>query len=176
MRFEPLPVPGAFLIEPDFIADDRGFFARTFCRAEFAAKGLNTNLVQCSVSFNKARHTLRGMHYQVTPHEEAKLVRCTKGAIQDVIVDLRPDSPAFRRWASVELSAENHRGVYIPEGVAHGFLTLDVDSEVFYQMSEFFQPECAAGARFDDAAFGIDWLAEPAVISGRDLGYPDFLK
>lgn len=174
MKFQPLLLSGAFIIEPDLISDDRGFFTRTFCSAEFMSMGLSGKLIQCSVSFNHRRHTLRGMHYQQKPYEEAKLVRCTRGAVQDVIVDLRADSPTFRQWTSVELSAENRRGLYIPEGFAHGFLTLADDSEVFYQMSEFFHPECAAGARWNDPAFGIAWLVEPAVISERDRTYRDY--
>lgn len=176
MRFDPLPLAGAFVIEPEFISDERGFFTRTFCSDEFAARGLNPSLVQCSISFNNRRGTLRGMHYQQKPHEEAKLVRCSKGAIQDVIVDLRSESPTLLQWASVELTAENRRALYIPEGFAHGFLTLADDSEVFYQMSEFFHPQCAAGVRWNDPAFGIEWAGEVGVISERDRNYPDFSR
>jgi dTDP-4-dehydrorhamnose 3,5-epimerase len=174
VKFVPLPLPGAFIIEPELIADERGFFARTFCRDEFAAHGLNPDLVQCSVSFNKHKGTLRGMHYQKKPHEEAKLVRCTKGAICDVIIDLRPDSSTFTRWAGVELSAQNHVAIYIPEGFAHGFLTLVDESEVFYQMSEPFHSDCAAGVRWDDPVFAIEWLGEIGVMSERDKSYPNF--
>lgn len=174
MNFVPLPLQGAFVIEPEPIADERGFFARTFCREEFSAHGLNSNLVQCSVSFNKRKGTLRGMHCQKKPHEEAKLVRCTKGAIYDVIIDLRTDSLTFKRWAGIELSAENHKAIFIPEGFAHGFLTLADESEVFYQMSELFHSECAAGVRWDDPVFAIEWPGDIGVMSERDKNYPDF--
>ena len=174
MRFEALPLSGAFVVEPERIEDARGFFARTFCRAEFAAHGLHAELVQCSISFNARRGTLRGMHYQKKPHEEAKLVRCSMGAIHDVLLDLRRDSPTYLRWEAVELSAANRRAVYIPQGVAHGFLTLADDSEVFYQMAHDFHPASAAGVRWDDKAFGIRWPAQVEVISDRDRAYPDY--
>ncbi len=174
MRFVPLPLPGAFLVEPEPLADTRGFFARTFCREEFAARGLDPELAQCSISFNKRTGTLRGMHYQKPPHEEAKLVRCTAGAIHDVILDLRRDSPAYLRWTGVDLSAENRSALYIPRGLAHGFLTLADDSEVLYQISRFFEPGSAAGVRWNDPAFGIDWPAGVNVISDRDRDYADF--
>ena len=174
MKFVPLPLPDAFVIEPEPIADERGFFARTFCRDEFTAHGLSPDLVQCSVSFNKRKGTLRGMHYQKKPHEEAKLVRCTLGAVYDVIIDLRPDSLTFTRWAGIELSAKNHLAIYIPKGFAHGFLTLADESEVFYQMSELFHSECADGVRWDDPVFAIEWLGEIGVMSERDKNYPDF--
>lgn len=169
MRFVPTPIPGAFVIELEPIVDERGFFARSWCATEFAAHGLNPRLVQCSVSFNKRRGTLRGMHYQVKPHEEAKLVRCTMGAIYDVLVDLRPASAGYRKWFAVELSVANRRMVYCPEGVAHGFQTLTDDAEVFYQMSELHHPESARGLRWDDPAFGIEWpFAETRNISPAD--------
>lgn len=174
MKFVSLPLQGAFVIEPDPIVDERGFFARTFCREFFASHGLNPNLVQCSVSFNKLKGTLRGMHYQKKPHEEAKLVRCTMGAIYDVILDLRPDSPTFNLWVGIELSAANRCALYIPEGFAHGFLTLADESEVFYQMSEFFHSECNDGVRWNDPAFAIDWPGEVTLMSERDRCYPDF--
>jgi dTDP-4-dehydrorhamnose 3,5-epimerase len=172
--FKETKLKGAFIIEPERIEDERGFFARTFCRKEFEAHGLNPYLVQCSVSFNKKKGTLRGMHYQAAPHQEAKLVRCTMGAIHDVILDLRPNSPTFKQWVSVELSADNRRMVYLPEGVAHGFQTLAPDTEVFYQMSEFYHPESVRGVRWDDQRFGIRWPAAERVISVRDLSYPGF--
>ncbi len=175
MKFTALPLQGAFVIEPEPITDERGFFARTFCREEFSAHGLNPALAQCSVSFNKRKGTLRGMHYQKKPHEEVKLVRCTSGAIYDVIIDLRPDSPTFKRWEGIELSSDNRKAVYIPEGFAHGFLTLIDDCEVFYQMSEVFHSECAAGVRWDDPVFDIEWPDEVGVMSERDKNYPDFL-
>ncbi len=174
MKFTPLFLAGAFVIEPEPIADERGFFARTFCSEEFAAHGLDPSLVQCSISFNRRKGTLRGMHYQTKPHEEVKLVRCTMGAIYDVIVDLRLESSTFKRWVGVELSAENRKAIYIPKGFAHGFLTLADESEVTYHMSEFFHAECAAGVRWNDAAFAIDWPNEIKVMSERDKNYPEF--
>ena len=175
MKFIGTGLEGAFIIEPERLEDERGFFARVFCEHEFAAHGLETRFVQCSISFNRCKGTLRGMHYQAPPHEEAKLVRCTMGAIHDVIVDLRPASATFRHWAGIELRAERHEAIYIPVGFAHGFLTLIDDSEVFYQMSEFFHSECAVGVRWNDPAFGIDWPAEIQFISERDRGYQDSL-
>jgi len=174
MIFIETKLKGAFIIEPERMKDERGFFARTWCKREFEAHGLNSNLVQCNISFNKKRGTLRGMHYQVPPHEEAKLVRCTMGAIYDVIIDLRPDSQTFKQWISVELTAENRKMIYVPEGFAHGFLTLEDNTEVFYQMSEFYAPECARGVRWNDPAFCIKWPIDIRVISERDRQYPDF--
>ncbi|MHB1301827.1 MAG: dTDP-4-dehydrorhamnose 3,5-epimerase [Burkholderiales bacterium] len=174
MRFVPTPLAGSYLIEPEPVSDERGFFARTFCRDEFAAHGLDPSLVQCNISFNRKKGTLRGMHFQKAPHEEAKVVRCTQGKIYDVMVDLRPESGTFRKWFGAELSAENRLALYIPAGFAHGFLTLADDAEVLYQMSEFFHPECASGVRWNDPAFSIDWPEKAAVISERDAGYPDF--
>jgi dTDP-4-dehydrorhamnose 3,5-epimerase len=174
MKFLPLQMSGAFVVEPEFHSDDRGFFARTFCAKEFAAHGLNASLSQCSLSFNTRKGTLRGMHYQLKPHEEAKLVRCTMGEIYDVIIDLRPTSRMFRKWAGVTLSADSRKAIYIPEGFAHGFLTLSDNVEVFYHMAEFFYPECAAGVRWNDPAFKIDWPESVKVISERDNNYPDF--
>ncbi len=175
MIFKETKLKGAFVIEPERIEDERGFFARTFCRKEFEAHGLDPNLVQCSVSFNKTKGTLRGMHYQVSPYQETKLVRCTTGAIHDVILDLRPDSPTFKQWVSVELTRENWRMLYVPKGVAHGFQTLHDETEVLYQMSEFFHSECAKGVRWDDPQFGIEWPSAERIISERDRTYPDFL-
>lgn len=165
---------GAFIIQPEKLEDERGFFARTWCKREFEAHGLNPNLVQCNISFNKKRGTLRGMHYQVPPHEEAKLVRCTMGAIYDVIIDLRPNSQTFKEWFSLELTDRNRKMIYIPEGVGHGFITLDDNTEVFYQMSEFYAPECAKGVRWNDPAFDIVWSGDVTLISERDNQYPDF--
>jgi dTDP-4-dehydrorhamnose 3,5-epimerase len=176
MKISTLDIPGALIVDVEELSDERGFFARTFCRQEFAAHGLSTSIAQSSISFNKLRGTLRGMHYQTKPHEEAKLVRCTKGVIYDVIIDLRNDSPTFKQWLSVELSADNHRGLYIPEGVAHGFLTLADDCEVLYQISEFFHPECASGVRWNDPAFGIHWPEKVCIISERDQRYADFIE
>ncbi len=174
MIFTPTALPGAFLIEPERIHDDRGFFARLYTPEEFEAHGLNPRIAQTSASFNRVKGTLRGMHYQSPPHAEAKLVRCGAGAIYDVIIDLRPESPTFRKWVGVELSAENRRMLYIPEGFAHGFLTLADASEVFYQLSAGYAPQAARGVRHDDPAFGIAWPGEVVVIAPRDRDYPDF--
>lgn len=174
MIFAPTPLPGAFLITPERIADERGFFARTFCRREFERHGLNPNVAQCNVSFSARRGTLRGMHFQTKPGEEAKLVRCTIGSIFDVIIDLRPGSASFRRHFGVVLDPSEHRMLYVPEGFAHGFLTLEEGTEVVYQMSEFYAADLAAGVRWNDPAFGIEWPFAPAVLSERDRGYPDF--
>lgn len=174
MIFAETKLKGAFIIQPEKLEDERGFFARTWCKRELEAHGLNPNLVQCNISFNKKRGTLRGMHHQVPPHEEAKLVRCTMGAIYDVIIDLRPNSLTFKQWISVELTAENRKMIYIPEGVSHGFMTLDDNTEVFYHMSEFYAPECARGVRWNDPAFDIVWSGDVTVISERDNQYPDF--
>ena len=176
MKFKPLAIPGAFLVQPERSADDRGTFARTFCREEFAAHGLAPGVAQISTSFNHKRGTLRGMHYQAHPHAEAKLVRCTRGAIRDALIDLRPDSPTFLRWAAEDLSADNGCAMYVPEGCAHGFLTLEDASEVLYQMSTPFHGASASGVRWDDPAFGIDWREPVRVISDRDRNYPDFKR
>lgn len=174
MRFTETKVAGAFLIEPEPVADERGFFARTWCRDEFTDHGLRGDLAQASVSFSHRKGTLRGLHYQAAPHQEVKLVRCTRGAIWDVAVDLRPGSSTFRGWVGVELSADNRAALYIPEGCAHGQLTLTDDAEVFYQMSVPFEPSAARGVRWDDPAFAIAWPAPVAVINDRDRSYPDF--
>jgi dTDP-4-dehydrorhamnose 3,5-epimerase len=175
MIFTETRLPGAFIIDLHRQEDERGFFARVWCQREFEAHRLNPRLVQCSVSFNKKKGTLRGMHFQFPPHEEAKLVRCPMGAIYDVILDLRPHSPTFTEHVGVVLSAENHKMVYVPEGVAHGFQTLEDNTEVFYQMSEFYAPASARGVRWDDPAFGIPWPAAERIISERDRRYPDFV-
>lgn len=174
MRFILTPLAGAYLIEPELISDERGFFARTYCCKEFAAKGLHVSPVQCNISFNKARGTLRGMHYQKRPHAEAKLVRCTQGAIYDVIIDLRHDSDTFTQYFSVELTAANRNALYVPEGFAHGFQTLGDDTEVHYQMFNFFAPESAAGVRWNDPAFHIEWPQKVSIMSDKDRTYPDF--
>jgi len=163
---------GAFLIEPEPIRDERGLFARTYCRREFEAHGLNPEVVQCNVSFNRTKGTLRGMHYQAHPHEEVKLVRCTRGAIYDVIIDLRPDSETYRQWTAEELTESNLRMLYIPERFAHGFLSLEENTEVFYQMSEFYNPESARGVRWDDPVVQIHWPMSPRVIAPKDLALP----
>ncbi|SRR6266571_2096918 len=174
MIFGKTKLPGVFKIGLETKPDERGFFARTWCQKEFATHGLNTKLVQCSLSFNARKGTLRGMHYQLMPYAEAKLVRCTRGAIYDVVVDLRPQSPTFKDWIGVVLTAENRNTLYVPEGCAHGFLTLEDGTEVFYQMSEFQRVESARGVRFDDPAFRIAWPEKVEVISERDRNYPKF--
>jgi dTDP-4-dehydrorhamnose 3,5-epimerase len=175
MIFTETTLKGAFLIEPERRRDERGFFARTWCQSEFAAAGLQTDWVQCNISFNKERGTLRGMHYQAPPYEEAKLVRCTMGAVYDVIIDLRTDSPTYRQWLAAELTSDNRLMLFIPKGFAHGFQTLTDEAEVFYQMSQFYAPEYARGVRWDDPAFKISWPAEKCIISGQDRNFPDFL-
>lgn len=174
MRFSPTNLAGAYVIEAELASDNRGFFARTWCRNEFVDNGLNSNLVQSNISYSISRGTLRGMHYQTMPYAEAKLVRCTQGAIYDVIVDLRNSSDTFLQWFGTELTAENRKALYVPEGFAHGFITLHDKTEVFYQMSEFFHAEFATGARWNDPAFSITWPIEVKVISERDQNYPDF--
>jgi len=175
MTFQETPLAGAYVIDLTPHADARGFFARGHCVREFAENGIETRIVQCNVSFNIHRGTLRGMHYQLSPKAEPKLVRCTRGAIFDVIVDLRADSPTHRKWFGLEMSADNHRQLFIPIGLAHGFVTLADDSEVFYQMGEFFSPEHARGVRWNDPAFNIVWPVEPTMISNKDQGYPDYI-
>lgn len=175
MLFSESILKGAYIIEPEKLEDERGFFARSWCADEFAAYGLNPKIVQCSISFNHKKGTLRGMHYQVAPYEEEKLVRCTAGAVFDVIIDLRPESPTFKAWLAVELSASNRKMIYIPGGFAHGFQTLEDNSEIFYQISEFFHPESARGVRWDDPTFGIEWpVLQEITISDKDRKYLDF--
>jgi dTDP-4-dehydrorhamnose 3,5-epimerase len=172
MKFIETKLQGAFIIRPDIIEDERGFFARTFCRREFEDHGLNPDLVQCNISFNKQKGTLRGMHYQAAPHTEAKLVRCTAGAIYDVIIDLRRDSPTFRQWLAEELAADSYCMLYIPQGCAHGFQTLTDNAEVFYQHSAAYSPDHACGIRFNDPALNIAWPLPVSVISAKDQIYP----
>jgi dTDP-4-dehydrorhamnose 3,5-epimerase len=174
MTFHETRLRGVFEIRLELKPDERGFFARSWCRQEFENLGLNPSVVQCNVSFNTRKGTLRGMHYQAAPHGEAKLVRCTNGAIYDVAVDLRPESPTFKDWIGVTLTAAGRNMLYMPEGFGHGFLTLEDETEVFYQMSEFYNPGAVRGARWDDPAFRIVWPARPEVISERDRTYPDF--
>ena len=175
MKFIETNLKGAYIIEIEPICDDRGFFARSWCQEEFRDRGLNSNFVQRNISFNTKKATLRGMHYQVKPHEEAKLVRCNRGSIYDVIVDIRPDSATFKSWITVELSAENCKMLYIPERFAHGFQTLEDNTEVFYQMSNFYHPESSKGIRWDDPTLAIDWLlTEDLIISLKDKQYPLF--
>lgn len=175
MKFHPTELPGAFLVELEPIRDDRGYFARTWCRRELAQHGLDEQLAQCSLSHNARRGTLRGMHFQRTPHEETKLVRCCRGAIYDVIVDVRPQSPTQGRWQGFELTADNDRMLYIPPGIAHGFQTLADEVDVFYMISNWYEPSSAAGVRWDDRAFGIRWPLPVSVISEKDRSYPDYL-
>jgi dTDP-4-dehydrorhamnose 3,5-epimerase len=173
MRFEPTPVDGAWVIELEPHDDDRGSFARTYCDDEFAAHRLPTHFPQCNLSRNTRAGTMRGMHYNVAARAEAKLVRCVRGAVHDVIVDLRRGSPTRGRWFGVELTADDGRALFVPKGFAHGFLTLADQTDVYYHMSEMFSPDAARGFRWDDPAFGIHWPAPPSVISERDATYPD---
>lgn len=174
MIFQETKLRDVFEINLEPVYDGRGFFARSWCQKEFENRGLNPKLVQCNVSFNRRKGTLRGMHYQDAPKAEAKLVRCTSGSLYDVVIDLRPSSPAFKRWVAVVLTAEQRNMIYVPEGCAHGFLTLEDETEISYQMSEFYSPELARGVRWDDPAFQIVWPAKPEVISERDRTYADF--
>lgn len=175
IKFKETALKGAFVVEPERFEDERGFLARSFSEAEFAALGAGVPLVESNISFNTKRHTVRGMHYQRAPHAQAKLVRCTAGAVYDVIIDLRPDSETYARWVGVELTAENRLALYVPEGFAHGFQTLADATEVFYQMSSYYAPQSAAGVRWDDPAFRIEWPATRGVIiNERDRTYPDF--
>ena len=176
MIFTETKLAGAFVIELERREDQRGFFARTFCQQEFEAHGLKTQVVQCNVSFNKRKGTLRGMHYQAAPFAEAKLVRCTSGSIYDVIIDLRPASATFKQYFAVELSAENGRMLYIPEDFAHGFQTLRDDTEVSYQMARRYSAEHARGVRWNDPAFGIEWPEGERIIIERDQNYPNFVS
>jgi dTDP-4-dehydrorhamnose 3,5-epimerase len=174
MRFQETELPGAWLIDIDPIQDDRGFFSRTFCERELRERGLETNFVQHSMSYSASQATLRGMHFQTAPHSEVKIVGCTKGAIWDVIIDIRADSPSFGQWLGVELTANNRRQLYIPKGFAHGFETLSDQTEVRYLISSFYEPAAATGYRHDDPAFGISWPLPVAVISDKDRCWPNF--
>lgn len=175
MIFRACQIDGAFVCAPERREDARGHFARTFCVDEFAARGLDTRVAQCSVSWNRQAGTLRGMHYQVAPYEETKLVRCSRGVIYDVLLDLRPQSQSFRRWQAFELSAENGLSLYVPTGVAHGFQTLVDDTEVAYQISTAYEPASSRGVRWDDPSFSITWpTCARRIISERDLAFPLF--
>lgn len=175
MIFTETALPEAFVVELERRHDERGFFARAWCRREFEEHGLSGRLVQCNISFNSAAGTLRGMHYQIAPSEEAKLIRCTAGAVYDVIIDLRPGSPAFKRWIGVELTADNGSALYVPEGFAHGYQTLADGTETLYQVSEFYAPEAERGVRWDDPTFAIEWPAtQRRIISEKDRSWPDF--
>jgi dTDP-4-dehydrorhamnose 3,5-epimerase len=174
MKFIHTPLQGVYLIELEPVHDDRGFFARTWCKEEFQKHGLNSNLAQCSLSFNKKKGTLRGMHYQCEPHQEAKLVRCCAGAIYDVVLDLRRGSQTFGKWFAAELSASDQKMLYIPEGCAHGFQSLEDESTVFYQISESYHPELAGGVRWNDPLFGIKWPIPTPILSERDRSFADY--
>lgn len=173
MIFAETPLLGAYVIEIEKHEDERGFFARSWCVREFSAKGLDPHIVQCDVSFNRLKGTLRGLHYQIPPHAEVKLVRCNKGSLFDVIVDLRKDSPTFLKWVGIELTAANHRMLYIPKLFAHGFQTLEDDTEIFYQMSEFYEPAAARGIRWNDPNLGINWPDGDRTMSQKDQAYPN---
>ena len=173
MIFHKTTLPGAFVIEAKKLPDDRGFFARSWCVNEFKAQGLNSRLVQCNISYNKKKLTLRGMHYQISPFAEAKVVRCTRGAIYDVIIDIRRTSATRTQWIGVELNDRNRNMLYVPEGFAHGFLTLENDTEVFYQMSEFYSPDHARTIRWNDPLFNVNWPSRPRVMSTKDEEVPD---
>ena len=175
MIFTPMKLQGAFIVDLEKREDERGFFARSWCEEEFRAHGLDPVIAQCNVAFNRRKGTLRGMHYSAAPFEETKLVRCTAGALYDVIIDLRPRSQTYRQHLVTLLTAENRRSLYVPEGFAHGFQTLEDNTEVFYQMSRAYSPEHARGVRFDDPAFGIEWKLDVSVILDRDRNYPDFV-
>lgn len=174
MIFQETRLPGVVEIRLEPHRDERGFFARSWCQTEFQQHGLSPATAQCNISFNEKKGTLRGMHYQTQPHAEAKLVRCTQGSIFDVAVDLRPDSITFKQWVGVTLTSSERNALYVPECFAHGFLTLEDQTEIFYQMSEFYHPELSRGVRWDDPAFGIAWPAEPQIISASDRSHPDF--
>ncbi len=176
MIFKETRLKGAYLIDLERREDERGFFGRSFCQNEFAKRGLKINIAQCNISFNKNKGTLRGMHFQLPPKAEAKLVRCTRGRIYDVIIDLRPGSSTYCQWEAVELTADNYSALYIPEAFAHGFQTLQDDAEVFYQMYEFFAPEYASGIRWDDPVFSIAWPIRDPIISEKDRSYQFYTR
>jgi len=176
MRFQPLSVEGAFIVDLEPINDERGFFARSWAAIDFQSRGLDPDLLQISISYNARAGTIRGMHFQLAPHEETKVVRCTSGAIFDVVLDLRPGSPTFKRFDKVELTAGNRKAIYIPKGCAHGFQTVEDDTEVQYQISVEYAPDAARGVRWDDPAFGIPWPLAPTCISPRDQAFPDFAE
>lgn len=172
MKFSPTPLGGVFVVELERLEDERGFFARSFCQDEFRAHGLRTDIAQCNVSWNRKRGTLRGLHYQAKPHEEAKVVRCTRGALWDVAVDLREGSPTRHRWHAVELTAENHKALYVPEGLAHGFQTLADDTEVLYLMSTPYHAASSRGLRWNDPRLAISWPLPDPIVSERDRAFP----
>ena len=174
MKFTETKLKGVFVVEIEKLTDDRGFFARSWCRKEFEAHGLTSRLVQANVSFNRSRGTLRGLHYQIAPHQECKLIRCTRGAIYDVIIDLRAESPTYKQWVAVDLTADNYRMLFVPEDFAHGFITLTDNTEITYQVSQFYTPGSEKGIRFNDPTFNIQLPLDVSVISDKDCGWPDF--
>jgi dTDP-4-dehydrorhamnose 3,5-epimerase len=174
MLFTPAELKDAYIIDIDRREDNRGFFAQTWTQSEFESRGLVSRIAQTNLSYNRIKGTLRGMHFQRVPYAEAKVVRCVRGAVLDVIIDLRPDSPTFKRWIGVELTAENRRALYVPEGFAHGFQTLEDDVEVMYQVSQTYTPSAADGVRYDDPAFGIAWPLPATEMSAKDRCWPDF--
>jgi dTDP-4-dehydrorhamnose 3,5-epimerase len=176
MQFSETPIKGAFVIDTEPIADERGSFSRLWCEREFAAHGLTTQFVQCNESFSKLKGTVRGLHYQIASHAEVKLVRCIRGAVYDVVVDMRPHSPTYLHWHGIELSSANRRMLYVAEGLAHGFMTLEDDSEVTYPVSQFYRPEAERGIRWNDPLFAIEWPTTSSLhISPKDLAWPDFV-
>ncbi len=174
MKFTEIYLKGAYLIEVDKLEDERGFFGRLWCKKELEEYGLNTNIVQSNISLSKRKGTLRGMHFQKSPYQETKLVRCTKGAVYDVIIDLRPDSKTFKEWFGVKLTAENHKMIYVPENFAHGFLTLEEDSEVYYLVTQFYNKQAESGVRWNDSTFNIKWPLKVVEISEKDENHPNF--
>lgn len=174
MIFKEIRLEGAYIIEPEKLEDKRGFFARAWCQKEFEAHGLVSRPAQANISYSKKKGTLRGMHYQVAPYQETKLVRCTRGAIYDVIIDLRPNSLTYGQWIGVELTAENYKMLFVPKDFAHGFQTLEDNTEVIYQVSQFYSPGSENGIRYDDPAIGIKWPVDVQVISDKDKGWPDY--
>lgn len=176
MKFHQTELEGAYIIELEKLEDERGFFARTFCQKELQEHGLAPMVAQANVSFNAKAGTLRGMHYQLAPYEETKLIRCTRGALYDVIVDLRPDSASYQRWIGVELTAGNYRMLYVPANFAHGFVTLEDNTEAIYFVSEFYTPGSERGLRWDDSQFNIEWPRSVDVISEKDASWPDFAE
>jgi dTDP-4-dehydrorhamnose 3,5-epimerase len=177
MIFKATDINGAFIVDVEKIGDERGFFGRVFCRREFEAHGIDLQIQQANIGFSRARGTLRGLHYQVFPHGEAKLVRCTAGALFDVILDLRPDSSTFKKWVGVELTVENRTMLYVPEGCAHGYLTLADDTEIYYLVSQYYHATAERGVRWNDPAFEIEWpITKGLVISDKDKSWPDWKK
>ncbi|MCX6006126.1 MAG: dTDP-4-dehydrorhamnose 3,5-epimerase [Chloroflexi bacterium] len=176
MIFKEIELKGAYIIELEPLKDERGYFARTYCQNEFRQNGLELTIMQCDVSYNRKKGTLRGLHYQSAPHEEVKLVSCTRGSMYDVIVDIREQSPTYCRWLAVELTEQNRKMLYIPKGFAHGFQTLADDTAVYYQMSEYYHPGLARGIRWNDSALGINWPVKISIMAAKDRQFPDFIQ